>query len=355
MKMVNGEKIDLMKSEGLALQLIKEMQEARGVPTFVLASGINLRTLVQTRVALLDIPHSDEIDIILQSPGGDPATAYRLIRTFRERYDTVNIIVPFWAKSAATIFAFGGSRIVLHEFGELGPLDAQIRQEDDDGSDARYASALNVQSSLQQIEDRARLGVIEMYKTINNNPDIRIGKKQLLDTLLTYSSHFYEPLLQKIETTEIGIMARYLSVGSMYARRILKQYTDISDDDLEELLNFLVYESPDHGYVVDYSILHQYLKTAVHAREEPFGGQYYEYLEQLSMLLMRSDIDKVGFVDTLLPEESDGDTIETDTKETTDNEKRAGTPKSKTKRVNRESDKDKRAKKPRKNTPRSAA
>lgn len=116
-----------MELDKLILDIVMKLETRRNVPNYVIFSGIEPRTLLRTRQVLKDVPHSEEVDIILHSGGGDPGDAYRLIRTFRERYTTVNIIVPFWAKSEATLLAFGGSRIVLHEFGELGPLNAQIR------------------------------------------------------------------------------------------------------------------------------------------------------------------------------------------------------------------------------------
>lgn len=284
----------------LISSIAESLEKQRGVPTYLLFSEIGFGSLIKTRRALQDKPHAAEVDIILHSPGGQPSDAYRLIRTFRERYDTVNIIVPFWAKSAATLFAFGGSRVVLHEFGELGPLDAQIKKDDEDKPIASYASALNVQSSLQQIEQRSRLGMLEMLANMQSNPDVKIARKPLAEMLLTYSAQFYEPLLEKIDAMEIGIMARYLDIGKMYAKRILKEYSTINDDKLDELLDFLVYECPDHGYVVDYKILKPYLPSVIKANEAPFTDDYYKILERLSMLLMAIDVDDmIGFVSDL--------------------------------------------------------
>lgn len=317
------------ESRKAILRKVNELQLLRGdVPTFVLGSGINMVTVMEVRLALHKVPKGDEVDIILHSPGGDPHDAYRLIRTFRERYTTVNVIVPLWAKSAATIFAFGGSRIVLHEFGELGPLDAQIRKTED-GVDSGFSSALNVQSSLQEIENRARVGVIEMMSTISSSPDIKIGRTQLLEMVLQHSSKFYEPLMQKIDAVEIGSMARYLDVGRLYAKRILTEYTDLDEPQLTELLDFLVYGSPDHGYVVDYGLLHPFLDNVVHASDAPFGDKYYAVLDELSLLLMYQNTDIVGFSNTLnkINKHLKTDKIDAGTKEdTNEGDSTAGTP-----------------------------
>lgn len=285
----------------------------KGVPTYIFFSPIDLTSFFAIREQLkekVNLQKEKEIDIILNSPGGDASTAYRLIRTFRERYEIVNIIIPFWAKSAATLFAFGGSRLVLHEFGELGPIDAQIKRNDEIEPEGEYSSALISQSSLRRIEERSREGFFEMFTALRikkptEEEDQRhiefrkIGRKQLAEILLDYSTKFYQPLLQKIDPTEIGEMSRVLEIGSMYARRILKQYTETSDEKIADLLDFLVFQCPDHGYVVDYPVIKPYLNHVIKANEPPFSDDYYKELDKLSFLLMRHQSRILSFFENL--------------------------------------------------------
>lgn len=279
---------------------------------------MNLSTLLKVRRALLDVPKAKEIDIVLQSPGGSAAHAYRLIRTFRERYEKVNIIIPYWAKSAATLFAFGGTRIVLHEFGELGPIDAQIKKDDENAPEA-WASALNVQSSLEQIEQRSRTNLLELFEKLQGEEGLRISRRSLANMLLEHESRFYKPLMEKIDTIEIGIMARYLNIAKMYAIRILKEYTDTDNKKRDELVDFLIYECPEHGYVIDYNILKEYLPNVIRADESPFDPEYYGMVERLSILFMafgsgRVD-DIVGFVKDLTAKKSQEDKVKSVNKE----------------------------------------
>ncbi len=282
-------------------KLILDLQKQRGdVKTFVVMDGIGPRAILKTREALAGRQKDKEVDIILHSPGGSPADAYRLIRSFRERYEVVNVVVPFWAKSAATLFAFGASKIVLHEFGELGPIDAQIRKDDEEKPSEAWESALNVQASLAQIEDKSSQNFVNLLISLQNNPDVRIGRKQLAEMLLKYNANLYAPLLEKIDTYEIGVMARYLDIGKMYARRILTQFGEVEPEKLDQLLDFLVYDCPDHGYVVDYAVLSNYLPNVIKSSEEPFGEEYDSILERLSSALMLADEDNmVGFIDNL--------------------------------------------------------
>jgi hypothetical protein len=277
---------------------------------YVYFGGIGGRNLVTTRKNLMKEPEGPEVDILLHSGGGSADDAYRLIRAFRNKYKIVNVIVPFWAKSAATLFAFGANRLVLQEFGELGPIDAQIKKDDETEPEGEWTSAINVQSSLLQIEARSREGMLEMFTRLraeDNEEILKIGRRQLMEMLLNYSSKFYEPLLQKIETIELGTMSRILNTGRMYARRILKQYTETETEKIDKLIDFLTFDCPDHGYVVDYNVLKSYLAHVIKAEEKPFSPEYNKKLEKLSIdLMMQGDEDGIiGFLKDLNKKEED--------------------------------------------------
>ena len=293
-----------MKDTQKILDQVQELENLRGeIPTYVYFGGIGGRNLVTTRKSLAKVPNSPEVDILLSSGGGNADDAYRLIRTFRSKYRIVNIIVPFWAKSAATLFSFGANRLVLHEFGELGPIDAQIKKDDETEPEGEIMSAVDVQASLTQIEARSREGMLEMFTKLrseDNEEILKIGRRQLAEMLLDYSAKFYQPLLQKVETVELGTMARILNVGSMYAKRILKQYTETEPEKIDKLISFLTYDCPDHGYVIDYDVLRSYLPNVMKADTEPFSPDYNKKLSELSIDLMLADIgDVIGFVKDL--------------------------------------------------------
>lgn len=287
---------------------LAKLQNLRGeIPTYILFDDISPIAWFQMQKETSKVPHSKEVDVVIFSAGGLPDYAYRMIRTFRKKYDVVNIVVPFWAKSAATLFAFGGTRIVFHECGELGPIDVQIRKDDERSAEGEWSSALNVASSITQIEKRSREGVVEMFTKLRNKayPEIiKIGRRQLAEMLLEYSASFYSPLLQKVDPMEMGQMARALEIGKMYARRILKQYSEASDENILELLDFLVYECPDHGYVVDYDMIKPYLPSVMKADTKPFSREYYEKLDDIVLLLLNHDgnIRLNGFISSFISE-----------------------------------------------------
>ncbi len=82
---------------------------------------------------LQGMDNSKELDLIINSPGGRPLSAERIINVCRTYSKGFRVIVPKLAKSAATMVAFGADLIILGESSELGPVDPQIAYVDQTG------------------------------------------------------------------------------------------------------------------------------------------------------------------------------------------------------------------------------
>jgi hypothetical protein len=66
--------------------------------------------------------------LMLTSAGGDPNAAQKLMLMCRKRFDQgFQIIIPFYAKSAATLMCLGADRICMGYGSELGPIDPQVQ------------------------------------------------------------------------------------------------------------------------------------------------------------------------------------------------------------------------------------
>ncbi len=66
------------------------------------------------------------LDVILHSSGGNPLAAESIVELLRNKFSPIRFIVPFFAKSAATMLALSGNEIPMDEAGELGPIDPQL-------------------------------------------------------------------------------------------------------------------------------------------------------------------------------------------------------------------------------------
>ena len=69
---------------------------------------------------------SQDLHIMLSTPGGDGETAIRLIRQVQSRCRNLTVIVPDQAKSAGTLFALGAHHICMGPTSDLGPVDPQF-------------------------------------------------------------------------------------------------------------------------------------------------------------------------------------------------------------------------------------
>jgi len=76
-----------------------------------------------------DLVHSvngSVVDVLIESNGGSPEAAERIVRLLRGRFDSVRFILPCNAYSAATLICFNGDKMIMTSTATLGPIDPQI-------------------------------------------------------------------------------------------------------------------------------------------------------------------------------------------------------------------------------------
>jgi hypothetical protein len=125
----------------------RAIEAHRGRPLIVYAtsSRANVRALmagdaVREMIDQVDaIADGNAVDVLLHSMGGDALAAWKIMSVLRERFDTVGVLVPFAAFSAATVFALGANEIVMHPYASLGPIDPQITVKLPDGTMRQFA------------------------------------------------------------------------------------------------------------------------------------------------------------------------------------------------------------------------
>jgi hypothetical protein len=284
-----------------SLEIIERLQKIRGIPQFLYYERVYPKQELRVRDAIDDFKSknaaADEIDVILQSPGGLAESGYRTIRTLRKAFEKVNIVVPFWAKSAATLIALGGSQIIFNEFGEFGPLDSQLLIDDAEKPEVETQSALIGERSLDRIEIRA----LELYRTMYSSfstgeeRKVKMNRTVLSHQILEFVADFYEPLLCKIDPYDVGARRRSLDVGQEYAERILYTYGKGNKERLDRFVDYLVNECPDHGYVIDYDIVNTFLDNV--KKSEEIGVQYDKTLTELSKIFFTGDVENyIGFL-----------------------------------------------------------
>ncbi|WP_445168715.1 SDH family Clp fold serine proteinase [Mycolicibacterium sp. Dal123E01] len=112
--------------------LIREIEASTGNALLCMVSEHGQIHRGVTTAGIVDLLHNvsdgKPIDLLLNSPGGDIDTAEKIITLIRKRAEAapVRVIVPDYAKSAATLIALGANQVVMSHTSELGPIDPQV-------------------------------------------------------------------------------------------------------------------------------------------------------------------------------------------------------------------------------------
>jgi hypothetical protein len=135
--------------------LIRDIESRSGATLICYVAGTGEQITRQDTLGLVDLLHNipigSDIDLLLHSPGGDIDAAEKLIGLVRRRGKKVRVIVPDFAKSAATLIALGADEILMSDTSELGAIDPQIELLDANGN----GSVHSAQSYLDAYETHA--------------------------------------------------------------------------------------------------------------------------------------------------------------------------------------------------------
>src|ERR1700733_12881065 len=77
--------------------------------------------------------HSKNVALFLCTYGGDPHSAFRMVRCLKKHYSggKIRLLIDGPCKSAGALIALGVDEIAFGPRGELGPLDTQLTKQDE--------------------------------------------------------------------------------------------------------------------------------------------------------------------------------------------------------------------------------
>lgn len=155
--------------------------------------------------------------VVLDSLGGDIDAAYNLALLLR-RYGSKQLIfvVPRWAKSAATLLACGGDKIMMTPVAELGPIDPQITEMNPMKRRIEQFSPLHIESTLELIRQEYKMGTDRLADGLVQRLQfpLTLGSfKKSLDIGMDYAGKLLSTrMLEGDEKTSFDI-ARKLTTG----------------------------------------------------------------------------------------------------------------------------------------------
>ncbi|PYV70866.1 MAG: hypothetical protein DMG96_30155 [Acidobacteria bacterium] len=186
------------------------------------------------------------LEILLHSGGGHANVAYRLAKYFRSHCKQLNIIIPMIAKSAATLLCLNADTIYMGEFAELGPLDAQLKDEIEKGFE--FFSPLDEFKSMEFMKEYAT-GILDYFSLALAERGMSV--KQGLHEAIAGTVGIMNPLYSHIDPSRVGSYRRALSEGEEYAKRLL---SSVRNPNAEELAEHLVWDYPAHDFVIDFQV-----------------------------------------------------------------------------------------------------
>lgn len=185
-----------------------------------------------------------EVDVWLESPGGSADAAYKLALMLRHTAKLIRIIIPDYAKSAATLLALAGHEIYMAPGAELGPLDMQLY---DEGNLLQYTSALNVAKAADDIAfDAVQISISGGAHFLQST---RLSRVETMTAMLKFAAEFYAPLVSQLDPKVVYDAKQALRSAKNYAKDILAETCGLT---ASSIATRLVENYPTHGFVISY-------------------------------------------------------------------------------------------------------
>ena len=172
------------------------------------------------------------VDLFVHSNGGSGTTPWRLVNLIREYTKSFAVLVPHRAFSAATLVALGADEIVMHQMGNLGPIDPSV------------TNAFNPPNPVApgQLAAISVEEVSAFFKLVKEEIGIR-HEDELVVAL--------NALTEKIHPLALGNVQRSHNQSRMLARKLLQTRTPkLPDHEISKLIDTLKSNLFYHGHPI---------------------------------------------------------------------------------------------------------
>ena len=187
---------------------------------------------------------SNELMLVLVTPGGSPDAAYKIGRYIHSKYENFRVFVPGFCKSAGTLLAIAANELVFSPYGELGPLDIQMAKVD---NLAGLDSGLNISEAFISLENRAMMTFHQLIGDIIRSTGGIASFNTASHSAAEILSSLYGPIFARIDPEEVGSRARAMRIGEDYGRRLNEKFGNL----VPEGLSLLSQTYSSHGFVID--------------------------------------------------------------------------------------------------------
>lgn len=183
---------------------------------------------------------SESASLFLTSYGGDADSAFRVARALSHAYERIRVLIAGQCKSAGTLVTLAANEIAFGPWGELGPLDVQIRKPDEIFSGH---SGLDELQTLAIITDHG-YDAFRQY-VIDLTAGAGISTRSAAQIAASLVAGLLEPIAAQIDPHRLGEAIRAINIASYYGERLAT--SNVKDDALDRLISGY----PTHTFVID--------------------------------------------------------------------------------------------------------
>lgn len=207
--------------------------------------------------------------LVLSTLGGSTDTAYRIARALRRNYERVTVYIDDHCKTAGTLLALGADELVMSDFGELGPLDAQLITTVQLGD---MSSGLAPVQALNALQAEA----LDFFQHCFVQLRARSGLTARLaaDRAAEMVTGLFSPIYAQIDPAQLGDVERGMNTSRQYGARV--KTANLRDGALEKLVTHY----PSHDFAID----RDEAKELFHRVREPTAEEA-EFLKQVEPIL----------------------------------------------------------------------
>lgn len=180
--------------------------------------------------------------IVLSTPGGDPHAGFRIARALQHEYGTFDALVPRFCKSAGTLIVVGAARLFLDDMSELGPLDIQVKKNDEL---VGRNSGLDIIQAVNYLQNQAMLAFSQYLIELTTNAGLSTKVASEISSNLTIG--LFEPIAGQIDPMRLAEMQRAMEIAFQYGYRLAEKSGNLRANGLPDLVSAY----PSHGFVID--------------------------------------------------------------------------------------------------------
>lgn len=235
---------------------LRKVHQETGRPAILYSSGWNdidadspefslTESDVQGFMQTISGIQSEDLDLIIHSPGGSSEVTEQIVEYLREKFSHIRVIVPQAAMSAATLLCCAADEVMMGHHSSLGPTDPQMLIPTKTGR--RWVPAQTIIDQFEEIEEQAQRGdEIAHYTPILGQYDPGLKQEaenavELTDNLAKNWAEKYmfdgDPNAESLArdlANHLSNHSNFLSHSRRLSKRHLEENTEMNVSSLED-------------------------------------------------------------------------------------------------------------------------